>query len=30
MLYDTLADPHEDHDVAARFPEIVSRLRAAL
>jgi hypothetical protein len=30
MLYDTLADPHEDTDVAARHPEVVARLRAAL
>jgi len=30
MLYDTLVDPHEDQDVAAQHPEIVSRLRAVL
>jgi hypothetical protein len=29
-LYDTITDPHEDHDVAAQHPEIVVRLRAAL
>jgi choline-sulfatase len=30
MLYDTVADPHEDTDVAAFHPEIVAHLRAAL
>ena len=30
MLYDTLADPHEDHDVAAAHPEVIARLNEAL
>jgi len=30
MLYDTFADPHEDHDLAAAQPAVVARLREAL
>ena len=30
MLYDTIADPHEDHDVAGLHPEAAARLRRAL
>jgi len=30
LLYDTLADPHEDHDIAAQRPEVVARLHAIL